>query len=167
MFPLALAVLIAAQVHDDNVGFGGVPADSRDETGHELALESVDEGEAAPAARPHDFKTGAGSKTLKAFPEPVAVDLGPTKTPLELELERARLDPAQHPLLALRVEVARARQAFEQGRKNGLYSLRDEEANLRESEAVLVDVERIALHRMNVCMTRQGKRVVVLYILAE
>jgi len=159
MLPLAFAVIIAAHVSDDDVGFGGAPAPAVDVT-EEPGEEAVDD-DSAPATRPGDFVTGAGSRTLAAFPEPKAEDVAPTTTPLELELERARLDPAQHPLLALRVEVARARQAFEQGRKNGLYSLKDEEATLRDVEAILVDVERIALHRMNVCMTRQGKNVVV------
>lgn len=141
---------------DDDVGFGGAPDAS------EAAVPAaVDDVEKVPATRPGDFVTGARSPTLAAFPDPKQADVAPTKTALELELERARLDPAQHPLLALRVEVARARQAFEQGRKNGLYSLKDEEAALRDVEAILVDVERIALHRMNVCMTRQGRSVVV------
>lgn len=152
MLALAL-VFLGTLAADDDVGFGGAPAAE--------VVDDADDADDAPAVRPGDFVTGAGSRTLAAFPEPKEADLAPTKTPLELELERARMDPAQHPLLALRVEVARARQAFEVGRKNGLYSLKDEEATLRDVEAILIDVERIALHRMNVCMARQGKTVVV------
>jgi hypothetical protein len=164
MLPLALVfrVFLGSLAADDDVGFGGAPAVEKDDldgdVDHAEATGAVDD---APTARPGDFVTGAASRTLAAFPEPKVEDVALVKTPLELELERARLDPAQHPLLALRVEVARARQAFEQGRKNGLYSLKEEEATLRDVEAILVDVERIALHRMNVCMTRQGKNVVV------
>jgi hypothetical protein len=160
MLALAL-VFLGTLAADDDVGFGGAATATEDVADDRDDPEVGDGAGDAPAVRPGDFVTGAGSRTLAAFPEPKEADVAPTKTPLELELERARLDPAQHPLLALRVEVARARQAFEMGRRNGLYSLKDEEATLREVEAILVDVERIALHRMNVCMTRQGKTVVV------
>ncbi len=108
-----------------------------------------------------DFPGAGASRSLQRFPD--APTAAPTDAPtsLELELNRAGLDPNRHPLLALRVEVARARRAFEDGRQHGLYSLRDEEAAWRAAEAILLDVERIALHRMNTCLTRQGKNVVV------
>jgi hypothetical protein len=153
MSPMVL-VLAFALAADDDVGFGGAAPEPPDET--------VDVGEAPEPTPPAaDFVTGAGSRALAAFPEPKAEDTAPKKTPLELELEAGRMDPAQHPLLALRVEVARARMAVEEGRRGGLYDIKDEEAALTAIEAVLADVERIALHRMNVCMTRNGKNVVV------
>lgn len=159
-----------AVVVDDEPGFGGTDPSS-DEVASSPPSgggEDDDGGGAAvltpaaptPPSRPDDFQAGAVRRTLERFPEQPAVDTA-TPTPLELELARGGLDPGRHPLLALRVEVARARQAYEAGRQHGLYSLRDEEETLSSLEALLADVERIALHRMNVCMTRQGKNVVV------
>jgi hypothetical protein len=78
-----------------------------------------------------------------------------------IELDKARLDPTQHPLLQMRVEVARAEAELRIIQQKGLYGSREQEARVSELRALLVDIERIALHRMNVCMTRQGKSVVV------
>lgn len=162
MLPLALFLLMAVAA-DGDVGFGGASDDLpvEEPVGEEVGEPVEVVGDDGPATLPGDFVTGAGSRTLAAFPEPKAEDLAPKKTPLELELEKARMDPSQHPLLALRVEVARARMIVEDGRKGGLYGIKDEQQALADLEAILADVERIALHRMNVCMTRNGKAVVV------
>ncbi len=161
MSTLAL-LLLCALAADDEAGFGGSAdvADDVDVSADDDSAAIVDD-VAAPAERAGDFVTGSLSRTLPSFPEPTEAATAPQKTPLELELERARMDPAQHPLLMVRVEAARARMALEDGRKGGLFSLRDEEAAVAKADAILADVERIALHRMNVCMTRQGKQVVV------
>lgn len=157
MLPLALSLLMAVAA-DDDVGFGGASEELPVEEQVDEQVDVVDDN--GPAMPPGDFLTGAG-RTLAAFPEPKAEDVAPKKTALELELEKARMDPAQHPLLALRVEVARARMIVEEGRKGGLYGIKEEQLALADLEAILADVERIALHRMNVCMTRNGKAVVV------
>jgi hypothetical protein len=167
---LLLACVVVGAAADD-VGFGGASVDvedAPDDAAYDNADDVAERDDSAiiddvPVAvdRSGDFTTGALSRTLPAFPEPTEAATAPKKTPLELELERARMDPSQHPLLMVRVEAARARMALEDGRKGGLFSIKDEEAALAKAAAILADVERIALHRMNVCMTRQGKQVVV------
>jgi hypothetical protein len=159
----------------DEPGFGGVTEEAPEAAANGYADDDppprVDEEPAATAtptadvdasvSRAGDFPGGGSSRSLEPFPESPIAESTDAPTSLEVELKRGGLDPSRHPLLALRVEVARARRAFEDGRQHGLYSLRDEEAAWRAAEAILVDVERIALHRMNTCLTRQGKNVAV------
>jgi hypothetical protein len=81
------------------------------------------------------------------------------KTKLEIEIEKARLDPTL-PLLALRIDVERARDALQALESKGTGgTVRDEaEQRVAEAELILDAIERIAIHRMDVCSQRRGNK---------
>jgi|GEM_PF-1490239 len=141
----------AAGIADAPLGDAGAPA---------TGTASTDLSTSTPLPSRSEFVGAAGGRTLAVFPEDVPPP-PPNKTPFEIELEKARLDPTQHPLLQLRVDVARAQAELTSIQRNGLFGAREQEATVAELRALLADVERIAMHRMNVCMTRQGKPSVV------
>ena len=122
----------------------------------------VEEEEAAAAVRADEFKGGATpsttpSTTLLAFPAPQAPP-PPKLTQLEQQLAKARLDPANYPLLQLRVDVARLEESLVDLEGRGLTAARDIEPKLAQARALLSDAERIAVHRMNMCLARRGLR---------
>lgn len=144
---LAFAPAVAVVNVDDDPGFGG--ADSGlDPVADEAAdiAESTDE----------DYKSGDRPSVIVP-PTPVIREIEPPKkTKIELELERANIDPARYPLIQLRVDVARAEMAVKDFEGRGLTQARGAEERLAEAKGLLVDVERIAMHRMQVCLARQG-----------
>lgn len=81
------------------------------------------------------------------------------KTKLELELEKAHLDPTL-PLLALRIDVARAEAvlASYESRGQGGAERDQAEKSLAAARAVLDDVEKIAIRRMDTCAQRRGSK---------
>lgn len=89
----------------------------------------------------------------------VVVEEKPVKTRYEIELEKAHLDPSM-PLLALRVDVARAQELLDRLENAGTGGRAKEEAEARlaAAERTLDAVERIALHRMDVCSQRRGNK---------
>lgn len=127
-------------------GFGGV--DSGD---------SVDDDDAAaPVVNDHEFAPGTAPKVPDAAPTLTIKEEPKTTTKLEQELARANLDPARFPLIQLRVDVARLQLQLEELESKGLTAARDIEPKLEQATALLADAERIALHRMNVCLARRG-----------
>ena len=84
------------------------------------------------------------------------------KTKLEEDLEKAHLDPTM-PLLSVRVDVERARDVVKALEKKGTGGKAKDEAEVRvaEAELILDAVERIAIHRMDVCAQRRGNKPVV------
>lgn len=164
---LTLALLAAPQA--DEPGFGGAADSAANDAAVDVDEPAIDDGSGTasqdlsaetPLPARSEFVGAAGGRTLAVFPEDTPPP-PPFKTPLEIELEKARLDPAQHPLLQLRVDVARARAELATIQQKGLFGAREQEATVADLVALLADVERIAMHRMNVCMTRQGKASVV------
>ncbi len=149
LLALAPAVAAAAGDVDDDPGFGGAPDDSVAET---VADEAADIAESTD----DDYKSGDRPSVIVP-PAPVIRAIEPPKkTAIELELERAKIDPARYPLIQLRVDVARAEMAVKEFEGRGLTQARDAEEHLAEAKGLLVDVERIAMHRMQVCLARQG-----------
>jgi hypothetical protein len=114
----------------------------------------------AAAATPIDTKpVAAPTVTTTMVP-----DAPPAKlTAYEEELARVHLDPAQYPLLQMRVEYARAQQELADMEERGMgLTERDViEAKVALVKVVLDDVERIAMHRLNVCATRAGKKTTI------
>ena len=170
---LTLALLAAPQA--DEPGFGGASNEAATDpvaaagdvgepgepgTATDDGTASLDLSAATPLPARSEFVGAAGGRTLAVFPTDTPPQ-PPFKTPLEIELEKAHLDPTQHPLLQLRVDVARARAELATIQQKGLFGAREQEATVADVVALLADVERIAMHRMNVCMTRQGKASVV------
>lgn len=129
----------------DEPGFGGVPVDDAP------APITVDE----PTPALPEF-VGGGASTLTSFPDVPPPPPAPKKTKLEEELERARLDPARFPLIQLRVDVARLDAQRAELENQGRSAAQDVRKQLEAAQAILVDVERIALHRMQVCTNRNG-----------
>ena len=116
------------------------------------------------APPPDDPETAALKKRMREAEaaQAAAAAVPPKKTKLEIDLEKARLDPTL-PLLALRIDVARAQQDIEDLEKKGVGGpVKDDAlARLAEAQSIDDDVERIALHRMDVCMQRHGKKSVL------
>ncbi len=139
-------LLFTAAALADEPGFGGAAVD--DEPA--MAIEHD-----VPQTSPLPEFVG-GSSTLSSFPETPPAPLPPKKTKLEEELERARLDPARFPLIQLRVDVARLDAQRIDLENQGRTAAQDVRKQLEAAQAVLVDVERIALHRMQVCANRNG-----------
>jgi hypothetical protein len=83
----------------------------------------------------------------------------PPKTKLEIDLEKAHLDP-KLPLLALRIEVERAQQVVKalEDKGRGGKEREEAEARLARLQDVLDDVERIGVHRMMTCSQRTGRK---------
>lgn len=110
----------------------------------------------SPEAKALRAKMQAADAAAKAPPPP------PPKTQLEKELEKARLDPTL-PLLALRIDVARVQEEIARLEKAGTGGRAKEEAELRlvEVTRTLDAVERIAIHRMDVCSQRRGNKPIV------
>lgn len=109
---------------------------------------------------PEDPETRALRERMKAADEAArAPPPPPRKTKLEVELEKGRLDPTM-PLLAVRVDVARAEQRIEEleARGQGGREKAEAEAALARAKLILDDVERIALHRMDICAQRRGNK---------
>lgn len=158
---MGLALLLLALCAADDPGFGGQGADVAADD-----IEIVDERdlvETAPAdalPTPTEFVGGNGART-GVFPTTPTEPPPRKKTSLEIELEKARLDPARFPLIQLRVDVARLDADRLEAESRGLSAATSIKEELGRVRAILVDVERIAMHRMNVCVTRQGKRAVV------
>jgi hypothetical protein len=135
-----LLVMTAALA--DEPGFGGV-VDDVPVTANETRT---------PTSALPEFV--GGSSTLPSFPEVPPPPLPAKKTKLEEELERARLDPARFPLIQLRVDVARLDAERIELENQGRSAANDVRKQLEATQAILVDVERIALHRMQVCTNR-------------
>jgi hypothetical protein len=113
------------------------------------------------AAPPEDEEVRALRERMRAAEDGAGAGPppAPQKTRVEIEIEKARLDP-ETPLLAVRIEVARAEQALkvlEDGGRGGPERLEAEKA-LSFARVILDDVERIALHRMDVCSQRLGNK---------
>lgn len=85
------------------------------------------------------------------------------KTQLEIDIEKAHLDVNAHPLLQVRVEAARARDEVKRLESAGTGGAAKERAEERLAQAtrILDAVERIALHRMDVCTQRRGNKPIV------
>ncbi len=114
-----------------------------------------------PLPQRDEFVGGSSSRTTAVFPTTAPEPPAPKKTALEIELEKARLDPARFPLIQLRVDVARLEADRKESESRGLSATTEIRARLIAAQAILADVERIALHRLNVCSTRNGSRTVV------
>lgn len=110
----------------------------------------------SPEAKALRAKMQAADAAAKAPPPP------PPKTQLERDLEKARLD-ATLPLLALRIDVARVQEEIARLEKAGTGGSEKEAAALRlvEVTRTLDAVERIAIHRMDVCSQRRGNKPIV------
>lgn len=153
MVLLGFLLVLGAQTGDP--GFGGGDDEPAVEAG-----DDVDAAAAAAAPRATDFVVPANavpSTTLPSFPTPEPPP-PKKKTKMELELEKARIDPALFPLVGLRVDVARLEMELVDFEGRGLTAARDTEVKLARARALLADAERIALHRMNVCLARRGIR---------
>jgi hypothetical protein len=157
---------VAVAVLDDEPGFGGADADAAGAADADAPADVPGAHEdTAPASQhpsPRDFVSGqASSTTLPSLGDGIAgtvfVPATPQQTKLEQDLARAHIDPAHHPLVALRVDVARLEAALEEAERHGLLAARDTATRLGEARALLADVERIALHRMSVCAMRAGQ----------
>ncbi len=150
MFLLILPLVVSLAADDERSaepGFGGAAdadADVDDEPDDSTDLSATDFPHGAPRAP----SSGPGL---------VVVELAPKKTQLELDLERAHLDPEQFPLLELRVDVARLAAELDEKESHGLSAARDVETRLAAAQALLADAERIGLHRLNVCATRTAR----------
>lgn len=155
----ALLVLSLAGAVSDEAGFGGADdgADVGGDVGGDADQVDIDVELASDLPPPTEFTTGAAAATT-TMPEPVLrVVEPPKKSKLELELEKARIDPAGFPLVQLRVDVARLELQLQENEERGLTAARGTEQKLAEARALLADAERIALHRMAVCAARIGK----------
>ena len=99
---------------------------------------------------------------MKAADEAARAPAPVPMTKLELDLQKAHLDPTL-PLLALRVEFERAKDVVKRLEKQGTGGKSKDEAEVRvaEVELILDAVERIALHRMDVCAQRRGNKPIV------
>jgi hypothetical protein len=140
-------LLFTAAALGDEPGFGGAPVE-------DVPAARVEDDVAVSSGLP-EFVGGASTPT--SFPEAPPPLPTPKKTRLEEELERARLDPARFPLIQLRVDVARLDAQRAELENQGRSAAQEVRTELEATKAILVDVERIALHRMNVCATRNAK----------
>lgn len=147
MFWLLIPVLVAV-AGDEDVDFGGARSD-------DVAASAV-----APspdsALRPLDFKGGGAPQQQRSGESAVQEPAPVKKTTLEIELENAHIDPAKHPLVQLRVDVARLLVFLDDKESHGLSAARDVEEQLAQARALLADAERIGMHRMMVCVARTG-----------
>ncbi len=164
---MGVALLLLALCAADDPAFGGGFGGADDIAVDDVAADDIVEVERDDGLAPADdlgaateFVGGNRSRT-GVFPTTPAEPPAKKKTALELELEKARLDPALFPLIQLRVDVARLDADRIEAESRGLSAATAIKEVLAAAQAILVDVERIAMHRMNVCMTRQGKRAVV------
>lgn len=162
MGPLAsLTLCFAVVVAADDPGFGGatetpadVPAEMPADEPVEAPIDAVDDDR--PATSPAEF---VGNGRAASFPDtPADVAVVRKKTALELEIEKARIDPAKYPLVQTRVEVARVVDDLKEAEKHGLASVPELRRQLAAMKAVLDDIERVALYRLNLCTTRLGMR---------
>ena len=140
----AVALLLTAAVADEP-GFGGADTAAGEGDVDDVVIDAT-----------REFSGGAAPVPTTTAPT-LVVPLPPSKTKLELELEKARIDPTQHPLVMLRVEVARLVDELKEKEGRGLTAARDVEVKLAEARALLGDAERIGLHRMMVCSARTGR----------
>ncbi len=186
MLALALLALVAA----DDPGFGGAQTDDAAEAPAEalpddggcvikgddgvwrscdeaLALKAAAKEAKAPAdagpLRDMSPEAQALRARMKAAEEAAQAPPPPPKTKLEIALDKAHLDPATMPLLALRVELARAQEGLDALVDKGAGGDAREaaEKKLASITAIDDDVERIALHRMDVCAQRRGNKPLV------
>ncbi len=144
----AWALLLSLATADP--GFGGAPPTQEFEAPPDAPVDDDPE-QAALRAR----LEGA----LRA-PAEATADSGRKPTKLELDLEKAKLDPTL-PLLAFRIEVARAEQELEEltarlVRPEVLQVAADQVAALHEMSDL---IERIALARLVKCTRGIGKEV--------
>ena len=162
MSPLALALPLAfvvGVVVDEEPGFGGASAaeaaapTALDVANGDLQAREDDVDAAAPSTAP-------STASLPAWKPPAGEerDDEPTTTKLELELQKAQLDPQRYPLLQLRVDLARLALKLDLAERKGLAAARDVEERWVEARALLADVERVAMFRMNRCAERAGRR---------
>ena len=175
MGPLVLLVLTAAFAPADEDAFGGAPPRS-DALADDVCTIKGDDGVwracsdvlAAKAVKPTESEplqdqspeAQALRERMKAADE--VVPLAVPKTQLEIDLEKAHLDPTM-PLLAIRVELERAKDVVKRLEKQGTGGKAKDEAQVKvaEAEVILDAVERIAIHRMDVCSQRRGNKPVV------
>lgn len=175
--PLAFAVALVAP--DEADAFGGADTAASAPVDDVCTIKS-DDGVWRSCADALALKKGAAAPT-----DEVLVDMSPEakalrvrmqaadaaakaattaapKTQLERDLEKAQLDPTL-PLLALRIAVARVQEDIARLEKAGTGGREKEEAALRliEVTRTLDAVERIAIHRMDVCSQRRGNKPIV------
>ncbi len=169
---LLLAATLAASANDDS--FGGAPAvDDIEEDGvctikdaagvwrvcsDVLAAKEVSP-PASDALVDHSPEAEALRERMKTAEAASMVPPVVAKTKLELELEKAHMDPTM-PLLALRIELERAQDVVTQLETRGANGKAKDQAVLRAASAALVleAIERIAIHRMDVCSQRRGNK---------
>lgn len=159
----------------DSAPFGG--ADVSEQAGDEesVCVVQTDDGRWRPCA---DILAAGGAQPELQAPTPatpeedalrermraleaqaVSAVAAEPKTALEAELERSGFD-ATLPLLAVRIEAARAEQRVARLAERGRAGREREEAEATLARACSVrdDVERVALHRMEVCSIRRGNK---------
>jgi hypothetical protein len=178
----AAVVALAALTAGDDPGFGGGGTEEAAAPADDVCTVKGDDGVWRSCEDAIALKQKA-----KAAPEEPVVDMSPAavalrkqaaeaeaaaraaeaaaarpKTKLEQELEKARIDMSL-PLLQVRIAVARAQQDIDDLEKKGVGGDRKEAAvaALAEAQSVDDDVERIALHRMDVCLQRRGKKSII------
>lgn len=183
MRPLALllltAFLAAARASAQDEGFGGAPGPDSPALEEDVCTIKGDDGvwracsdvlaakekaraDASGAAEPATDDSPAVQalrERMKAADEAARAPPPVPKTQLEIDLVKAHLDPTM-PLLALRVELERARDVVRRLEKQGTGGKAKDEAEVRVAEAELIvdAVERIAIHRMDVCSQRRGNK---------
>ncbi len=169
-----VGALAARATGADEPGFGGGPpvddpaaddAAADVVTGDGASGAPTGAGDAMAGDAAEDGRSSDVARATATLPTWAGVDDGgsaprsPTRTKLEDELARAHLDPARHPLLQLRVDVARLHDELAAAEARGLTSARGVEERHAAAAALLADVERIALHRLQRCVVRTGQPV--------
>lgn len=165
-----LVVFVATGADTSAEGFGGGAAARDPEPDDAVCVVQTDDGRWRPcsdilggstagAAPEEDAETRALRDRMRALDSAAPQAEMDPPTRLEEELARGGLD-ASLPLLALRVEVARAEQrvALLEGRGRAGRERELAEESLGAVRALLDDVERIALNRMGMCAARRGNQ---------
>lgn len=165
----ALVEVALVEAAEREPGFGGASEGAAETDGEEsVCMVQGEDGAWHPCSdflRPPAPSEGAETQARAPREREQTVEeanpppLPAAKTRLELEIEKAQLDPSV-PLLALRIEVARAeeRLALLESRGQGGPERKEAEDALESARGVLDDVEKIALHRMDTCAQRRGNK---------
>lgn len=157
MQSILATILLASFAVDDDTGFGGAPAAALDApagTGTGAAVDvEVPASAAEPAAEP-----AAATAALPTWNPPAGEERADpaAPTPLELELQKAGIDPQRYPLVRLRVDFARLSAELEKAERRGLSAARVVEQRWEEARALLDDAEQVALFRLHRCAVRLG-----------
>lgn len=171
MLVLALSLALFAVADEP---FGGTPAEAPVDDGvcvlkdDDGVWRSCDDALARKAKTPAAEEAPADQSPAavalrKRMREAEAAELAdagpPPKTKLEIDYEKAHLDPTI-PLLAVRIDVAKKKAVVDAMEKDGRGGPAREEAEaaLAEAQSMDDDIERIALHRLDVCLVRHGKK---------